>query len=187
MGLFGLGKFMMSRSILVFLLTSRSAKLLKVLKKSRFVTKVMLNQVQFESQANVMPQLKSSYTCLLVLAVAMLSGCATLLEEDTQEVKVRLLCGERNIVSTCYLQNGRGRWMLATPGRSLILRDNSPLEITCKAPYVPSFTVSALPMPSTSMVGNILAGGVIGAAVDIYNNTGMKYPENIDISNPNCK
>ncbi len=134
-----------------------------------------------------MPQIKILNTCFLILAVGMLSGCASLMEEDTQEVKVRLLCGERNIVSTCYLQNGRGRWMVATPGRTLILNDISPLEITCKSSYVPSFTVSTLPMPTTSMVGNILAGGVIGAAVDIYNNTGMKYPENIDISNPNCK
>jgi hypothetical protein len=32
-----------------------------------------------------------------------------------------------------------------------------------------------------------LFGGVLGTAVDVYNNTGMKYPESIDISNPNCQ
>jgi len=134
-----------------------------------------------------MRHLKSIYYCLLVLPLVMLSGCATLMEEDTQEVKVRLLCGEKNIVSTCHLQNSRGRWIVATPGRAVILNDNSSLEITCKAPYIPPFTVSALPMPSNSMLSNILAGGLIGAAVDLYNNTGMKYPENIDIVNPSCK
>jgi hypothetical protein len=44
-----------------------------------------------------------------------------------------------------------------------------------------------MPMPSMGMLGNLLFGGVVGAAVDVYNNSGMKYPENIDISNPNCK
>jgi hypothetical protein len=123
----------------------------------------------------------------LATVAALLGGCATLMDEDTQEVNLRFMCAEKNIVATCLLQNSKGRWTISTPGKATVLNDNSALEITCKAPFIPSFTVSALPMPSTSMLGNLLAGGVIGAAVDVYNNTGMKYPENIDISNPNCK
>jgi uncharacterized sodium:solute symporter family permease YidK len=68
-----------------------------------------------------------------------------------------------------------------------VINDTSQLEISCKAPFIPSFTVSVMPMPSMGMLGNLLFGGVVGAAVDVYNNSGMKYPENIDISNPNCK
>ena len=123
----------------------------------------------------------------LATVAALLGGCATLMDEDTQEVNLRFMCAEKNIVATCLLQNSKGRWTISTPGKATVLNDNIALEITCKAPFIPSFTVSALPMPSTSMLGNLLAGGVIGAAVDVYNNTGMKYPENIDISNPNCK
>jgi hypothetical protein len=123
----------------------------------------------------------------LATVAALLGGCATLMDEDTQEVNLKFMCAEKNIVASCLLQNSKGRWMISTPGKATVLNDNSALEITCKAPFIPSFTVSALPMPSTSMLGNLLAGGVIGAAVDFYNNTGMKYPENIDISNPNCK
>lgn len=124
---------------------------------------------------------------VFALTIALLSGCATLMDEDVQNINIRFMCAEKNIIATCHLQNSKGRWMISTPGRATVLNDNSSLEITCKAPFIPSFTVSALPMPSTSMLGNLLAGGVIGAAVDVYNNTGMKYPENIDISNPNCK
>ena len=123
----------------------------------------------------------------LATVAALLGGCATLMDEDTQEVNLKFMCAEKNIVATCLLQNSKGRWTISTPGKATVLNDNIALEITCKAPFIPSFTVSALPMPSTSMLGNLLAGGVIGAAVDVYNNTGMKYPENIDISNPNCK
>jgi hypothetical protein len=145
------------------------------------------DQNQSESQNRVMPNIKVLKRLLLIASVGLLSACATLLDEDNQEVKVQFTCAEKNIVATCHLQNSKGRWMISTPGRATILSDNTPLEITCRAPFIPSFTVSALPMPSTSMLGNLLAGGVIGAAVDFYNNTGMKYPENIDISNPNCK
>ena len=119
--------------------------------------------------------------------MSLLSGCATLLDEDTQEVNVRLLCREKLIPATCHLQNSKGSWRIITPGYATITNDNRPLEITCKSNFTQSFTVSALPMPTMSMLGNVLMGGVIGAAVDVYSNTGMKYPENINITNPNCK
>ena len=126
----------------------------------------------------------------LVLAIgflSLLSACATILEEDTQEVNVRLFCAEKQLLATCSLQNDKGRWLVSAPGRVTIKNDINPLQISCKGQYVPSFSVTALPMPTMSMFGNVLFGGVLGAAVDVYNNTGMKYPENIDISNPNCK
>ena len=151
------------------------------------LTNEELNQDLLESQNRVMPHITVFKRLLLAVTGVMLGGCATLMDEDSQEVKVRFMCAEKNIVATCHLQNGKGRWMVSTPGRAVVLNDNSPLEISCKAAYIPAFTVSALPMPSTSMLGNLLAGGFIGAAVDVYNNTGMKYPENIDITNPNCK
>jgi len=135
------------------------------------------------SRSNVKKPLVS-----LVLAVtALLSGCASLLEEDTQEVNVRFMCAEKHLVATCDLKNDKGRWRLSTPGKATVINDTSQLEISCKAPFIPSFTVSVMPMPSMGMLGNLLFGGVVGAAVDVYNNSGMKYPENIDISNPNCK
>jgi hypothetical protein len=37
------------------------------------------------------------------------------------------------------------------------------------------------------MAGNLLAGGIIGGVVDLYNNKGLRYPENIDISHSLCK
>ena len=137
-----------------------------------------------------MPTRKDFRLPALALALgvmSLLSGCATLLDENTQEVNVRLLCRERVIPATCHLQNSKGSWRIITPGHATITNDNRPLEITCKSNFTQSFTVSALPMPTMSMLGNVLMGGVIGAAVDVYSNTGMKYPENINITNPNCK
>ena len=138
----------------------------------------------------VSPKRKDFKVPVLALAIGvsvLLGGCASLVNEDTQEVTVRLMCGSKTVMATCNLQNDKGRWLVSAPGRVSIRNDNSPLEISCKGQYVPSFSVTALPMPTMSMLGNVLVGGVLGAAVDVYNNTGMKYPENIDISNPNCK
>ena len=131
--------------------------------------------------------LKRPLVAVVLAVTALLSGCASLLEEDTQEVNVRFMCAEKHLVATCDLKNDKGRWRLSTPGKATINNDTSLLEISCKAPFIPSFKVSVMPMPSMGMLGNLLFGGVVGAAVDVYNNSGMKYPENIDISNPNCK
>ena len=65
--------------------------------------------------------------------------------------------------------------------------DASMLEISCKGQYVPEFTVSVPPLPSWEMAGNLLAGGIFGAALDAYNGTGLRYPENVDIKNPACE
>jgi hypothetical protein len=37
------------------------------------------------------------------------------------------------------------------------------------------------------MAGNLLAGGIIGAAYDTYSGAGLKYPEVINISGQSCK
>ena len=124
---------------------------------------------------------------LAVGLICLLSGCASLVNDDSQKVSVRLMCGPRTFTATCHLKNDKGRWTLSTPGTIRVVNDISNLEITCRSEYVPSFTVSAMPMPSVALLGNLFLGGVVGAAVDIYNNTGMKYPENIDITNPSCQ
>ena len=138
----------------------------------------------------VMPTHKYLRLPRLALAVGLiclLSGCASLVNDDSQEVSVRLMCGPKTLMATCHLQNDKGRWTLSTPGTIRVVNDTSSLEITCRGQYVPSFTVSAMPMPSVALLGNLLFGGVVGAEVDVYNNTGLKYPENIDITNPSCQ
>ena len=132
-------------------------------------------------------ELRLPRLALVVGLIYLLSGCASLVNDDSQEVSVRLMCGPRTFTATCHLQNDKGRWTLSTPGTIRVVNDISNLEITCRSEYVPSFTVSAMPMPSVALLGNLFLGGVVGAAVDIYNNTGMKYPENIVITNPSCQ
>ena len=118
--------------------------------------------------------------------VSLLSGCASLLSEDVQELQVTLLCKQRPVAVSCTASNDLGRWQFASPGKVLVLSDTSVLDITCRGHSTPRFTVSVPPLPSWSMAGTLLAGGLFGAALDAYSGVGMKYPENIDINNPAC-
>ena len=136
----------------------------------------------------IFPELKRPLACATVLLLAFgLSGCASFLNEDTQKVTVRLMCQNRTVKATCYAENGIGRWSFTAPATFVVSNSSSSLEITCKAPSTQRFTVSTMPMPTWALAGNLLAGGVIGAAVDIFNDTGLKYPENIDITHPACE
>ena len=124
---------------------------------------------------------------LLAAAMSLLTGCASLLNDDTQEVYVRLMCKHKPILATCFAENDKGRWVFSAPGYVLVKNDYSALSISCKGQFVQRFTVSAPALPSMAMAGNVLIGGLVGAAVDIYTATGLKYPENIEISNPACE
>jgi hypothetical protein len=90
-------------------------------------------------------------------------------------------------LATCFAENEKGRWVFSAPGYVRVKNDYSALSISCKGQYVERFTVSAPALPSMAMAGNVLIGGLVGAAVDMYNATGLKYPENIEISNPACE
>ena len=124
----------------------------------------------------------TSFKLALLALVGVLSGCATLLDEDTQEISVSLQCKERQVRAQCVAENSKGRWSFRAPGMVQVNNDIGDLNISCKVQYMPQFTVSVSAMPTWNMAGNILMGGIIGAAYDLHNNTGLKYPETVSIT-----
>jgi hypothetical protein len=119
--------------------------------------------------------------------MACLSGCASLLNEDTQELNVRVMCSGKAVQAYCRAENSKGSWTFNAPGKVIVSGDNKGLAITCKTQFSQPLTVNAPSLPSWEMAGNLLAGGIIGGVVDLYNNKGLRYPENIDISHSLCK
>ena len=124
----------------------------------------------------------TSFKLALLAMVGVLSGCATLLDEDTQEISVSLQCKERLVRAQCVAEISKGRWSFRAPGMVQVNNDIGDLNISCKVQYMPQFTVSVSAMPTWNMAGNILMGGIIGAAYDLHNNTGLKYPETVSIT-----
>ncbi len=131
--------------------------------------------------------MRATLKLLASTAVAsLLSGCASLLADDVQELWVKLTCSNKPVAVSCTARNDLGSWRFISPGTVQVRTHASMLEISCKGQYVPEFTVSVLPLPSWEMAGNLLVGGVLGAALDTYNGTGLRYPENVNIKNPAC-
>lgn len=123
---------------------------------------------------------------LLAPVLTLLSGCASIFAEDVQEIKVALMCKNRPVAVSCTASNDLGRWEFSSPGSVLVRNDSSALQVSCRGRFVPKFAVSVPPMPSWTMAGNLLAGGLVGAALDVYSGVGLRYPENVDINNPSC-
>ena len=121
------------------------------------------------------------------LAIGGLSGCASILNDDTQELTVRVMCTGKAVQAYCQAENSKGSWAFNSPGKVVVSSDNRGLSITCKTQFSQPLTVTAPALPSWEMAGNILTGGLIGGAIDLYNNKGLRYPENIDISHSLCK
>jgi hypothetical protein len=130
---------------------------------------------------------KVAITAALGMVIGVLSGCASLLNEDTQELNVRVMCSGKAVQAYCRAENTKGSWTFNSPGTVVVAGDNRGLEITCKTQFSQPLTVKAPALPSWEMVGNIFTGGLIGAGIDLYNNKGLRYPENIDISHSLCK
>ena len=127
-----------------------------------------------------------SKASFLFFISTLLTGCASLLDGETQNVHIRLMCKDINLSATCVASNDLGSWRFYSPGTVVVKRDNSSLNISCRGPSVPRFNLNVVPLPTWAFTGNIVAGGLVGAAVDVYNRAGFAYPENVEISNPAC-
>jgi hypothetical protein len=97
------------------------------------------------------------------------------------------MCSGKAVQAYCRAENSKGSWTFNSPGKVIVSGDNKGLAITCKTQFSQPLTVNAPSLPSWEMAGNLLAGGIIGGVVDLYNNKGLRYPENIDISHSLCK
>ena len=105
-----------------------------------------------------------------------LSGCASITSGQNQSVSVST---GSDAGATCTLANDKGTWYVnSTPGSVTVNRAYGDMTVTCKKD---NKSGSAVVSSSTKGMafGNILAGGVIGAAVDCGTGSAYDYPSEI--------
>ena len=116
-----------------------------------------------------------------------LTGCASLVTGDRQKVTVKVTCKGHLFQAYCTARNTKGTWDFDTPQTNLIFTDSTPLEIICHGPSIGNYGVSQYPWINPLVVGNILAGGVLGVAIDASKGSLWVYPSVIKIENEFCK
>ncbi len=117
-------------------------------------------------------------TLVIFAASVVISGCATVVNDASQQVKIETYTSDQQPVTDaqCVARNERGHWEVNSPGSVSVRRSGDNLMIKCeKAGYEPG-TATAISRANGGMFGNILIGGGIGAIIDHNKGTAYTYP-----------
>ena len=120
---------------------------------------------------------------IIFLSLLGLSGCASVTGTSVQPVSVTAVCDGSKVVkdAVCTLVNDKGQWFVTSPGSTMIQKSFGDLSVTCRK----ADSTGVLVVKSTSNAnvwGNILAGGIIGYAVDSSSGAGFNYPNMLSVN-----
>ena len=110
-----------------------------------------------------------------VLALAGMTGCASITSGDEQVVSVETYSPAGAVSgANCKLQNKKGFYYITTPGSLRVFRDYGDLTVTCDKPGLPTSIVRFKSKTGYTVAGNILFP--IGAMVDVASGAAYAYP-----------
>lgn len=111
-------------------------------------------------------------------ALLALTGCASVTQGTTQSVKIETLTAAGQSVegAECKVSNDKADVVVLSGQSTSVRRSGATLNIECTQPGLAPASGQATSRVNTGMVGNILIGGVIGAAIDSSTGAGFNYP-----------
>ena len=127
-------------------------------------------------------------TLLAVMAVVTIfTGCASITGSKNEPISLSTVCDGRPIVeANCTLMNDKGSWYVKTPGSVMIQKAYGDLAVDCKKGDSAA-TTKFKSSSNGGVWGNILAGGIIGYAVDASSGAGFDYPSTMTVTlSPPC-
>ena len=131
--------------------------------------------------------MNSTRVATSIIVSVLLTGCATVLNGTQQAVTISVECRDMSIPAYCEASNAAGRWRFKAPSTIVVAKSRSDLRITCQSGTFGAYSESAASGTSTTVLGNIVAGGVLGAAVDYTSGAAMNYPTKIVMPTPLCR
>lgn len=119
-------------------------------------------------------------TVVLAISVLAVSGCATITTGQNQSLSVETPgCN----AASCKLTNDKGTWFVSsTPGSVTINRAYGDLTVICEKGEFKAAPVTVKSSTKGMAFGNILVGGLIGAAVDAGTGSAYDYPSLISVA-----
>ena len=130
-----------------------------------------------------MAMMKTMGTLALLALLALLGGCATLSEPYDQEVIVRTIEDNREIVAVgCVLTNDAGRWFMMAPGRVTVRKSAGNLFVDCKKGTVSAGQERfASRANNTATIGNVVTSAGLGYLLDKQTGAGFNYPDTLTV------
>lgn len=120
-------------------------------------------------------------TALSVLIL--IGGCASIFSDKTQPVMVLTACDSSNelVSASCIIENDVTRKIIISPAIVAIPKSDSDLKVTCTVNGITSNTHVFSSKIDEKFAGNLVFGGLIGAAIDTGTGAGFFYPKKIFI------
>jgi hypothetical protein len=112
-----------------------------------------------------------------------LSACASIVDGSTQVLSVKTVASDGTDVDDahCTLVSPKGTWYTTTPGTVSVHRAYDALNVQCRKDAVEPGIATVNSSTKGMALGNILAGGFIGAAVDMGTGAAYDYPQLITV------
>ena len=119
----------------------------------------------------------------ICFVVANATGCASIVTGQNQplSVETRSEKGESVSGANCRLVNDKGTWFILTPGTVTVNRSYNDINVTCSKDGHQSGIVTAKSSTKAMAAGNLIFGGVIGAAIDAGTGAAYDYPSLIQV------
>jgi hypothetical protein len=110
------------------------------------------------------------------------SGCASIVGGTEQVISVQTTLGAYAVSgASCKLDNNKGTWSVRTPGSVTVHRSYDDLNVRCEKDGVEPGITAVKSSTKGMAYGNIIAGGIIGAAVDMGTGAAYDYPGLISV------
>lgn len=119
---------------------------------------------------------------VLPLISVLITGCASITGSRNQPISVTTTHqGQPVSGAYCTLVNDKGTWYVNTPGSVVILKAYGDMSATCKKEETHVGVATFQSASEGATWGNVLAGGLIGYAVDAGTGAGFSYPPTLNI------
>jgi hypothetical protein len=105
------------------------------------------------------------------------SACATIVDGTSQQVNVNTSPSTR---AECTLRDTKTTYRVKAPGSVHLHKGDGPLDVHCRSESM-SGKLHVQENMDGWFVGNIIAGGIIGGAVDAASGAYQQYPDTITV------
>ncbi|WP_395454628.1 hypothetical protein ACHMW5_13275 [Azospirillum melinis] len=114
-----------------------------------------------------------------MLGALAVTGCASITAGTTQSVAVNTPSKDG---AECKLSNEKGSWTIPkTPGATTVTKAYGDLTVACEHGDGSKGSASVTSSTAGAAFGNIIAGGIIGAAVDMGSGAAYVYPSSVSV------
>lgn len=107
-----------------------------------------------------------------------LQACASIVTGSQQSLSIDTPAVS---AASCSLVNDKGTWYVSTPGTVSVHRSYGALNVNCKKEGYQPAVASINSNVKGMAFGNILAGGIVGGAIDAGTGAAYDYPPLITV------